>query len=99
MNVENSVNFERRFRYPPRRRCLISLLSKANEVKLVCRKVILERMIELYCFQVSFKFSLRSNDMNLGKNVKGENLTDFVQLVVFYTVLLICMCKRWMQSN
>ena len=27
--------------------------------------------------------------MNLNKNVKGENLTDFVQLVVFYTVLLI----------
>ena len=80
------MNFERRFRHPRR---LISLLLKANEVKLVCHKVNLERMIELYCFQVSFKFSLRSNEMNLGKNVKGENLTDFVQLVIFYTVLLI----------
>ena len=28
--------------------------------------------------------------MNLGKNVKGETVTDFVQLVIFYTVLLIC---------
>ena len=83
------MNFERRFRHPRRRRCLISLLLKVNEVKLVCHKVILERMIELYCFQVSFKFSLRSNEMNLGKNVKGENLTDFVQLVIFCTVLLI----------
>ena len=27
--------------------------------------------------------------MNLGKNAKGENLTDFVQLVIVYTVLLI----------
>lgn len=83
------MNFERRFRHPRRRRCLISLLLKVNEVKLVCHKVILERMIELYCFQVSFKFSLRSNEMNLGKNVRGENLTDFVQLVIFCTVLLI----------
>ena len=32
--------------------------------------------------------------MNLGKNVKGENLTDFVQLVIFYTVLLIIV-KDW----
>ena len=83
------MNFERRFRHPRRRRCLISLLLKVNEVKLVCHKVVLERMIELYCFQVSFQFSLRSNEMNLGKNVKGENLTDFVQLVIFCTVLLI----------
>ena len=51
-------------------------------------------MIELYCFQVSFKFSLRSNEMNLGKNVKGENSTDFVQLVIFCTVLLIFV-KDW----
>ena len=33
--------------------------------------------------------------MNLNKNVKGENLTDFVQLVVFYTVLLICVKDRY----
>ena len=32
--------------------------------------------------------------MNLGKNAKGENLTDFVQLVIFYTVLLIIV-KDW----
>lgn len=32
--------------------------------------------------------------MNLGKNAKGENLTDFVQLVIFYTVLLIFV-KDW----
>ena len=32
--------------------------------------------------------------MNLGKNDKGENLTDFVQLVIFYTVLLIFV-KDW----
>lgn len=32
--------------------------------------------------------------MNLGKNAKGENLTDFVQLVIVYTVLLIIV-KDW----
>lgn len=32
--------------------------------------------------------------MNLGKDAKGENLTDFVQLVIFYTVLLIFV-KDW----
>ena len=32
--------------------------------------------------------------MNLGKNAKGENLTDFVQLVIVYTVLLIFV-KDW----
>lgn len=86
------MNFERRFRHPRRRRCLISLLSKANEVKLIRHKVILEGMIELlYCFQGSFKFSLRSNKVNLGKNVKGENVTDFVQLVIFlYCVSYMC---------
>ena len=88
------MNFERRFRHPRRRRCLISLLSKANEVKLIRHKFILERMIELYCFQGSFKFSLRSNKVNLGKNVKDENVTDFVQLVIFYTVLLICVLRK-----
>lgn len=32
--------------------------------------------------------------MNLGKDAKGENLTDFVQLVIVYTVLLIFV-KDW----
>ena len=35
--------------------------------------------------------------MNLNKNVKREDLTDFAQLVVFYTVTY--MCKRRIQSN
>ena len=66
---------------------------------MVCHKVNLERMIELYCFQVSFKFSLRSNELNLGKNAKGENLTDFVQLVIFYTASVTYICKRLIQYN
>jgi len=36
--------------------------------------------------------------MNMNKNVKGENLTDFAQLVVFL-YFVTYMCKRRIQSN
>ena len=36
--------------------------------------------------------------MNLNKNVKGVNLTDFAQLVDF-SYCVTYMCKRLIQSN